>query len=371
MTTDGANAVGGGDIFVGGALPFGVAKVGLDTYELNVSFSTINGGWTPKGLVTGVSMMHESGTGGAPKYGVVSQMPLVGTLSDEGGGGAINILDNRTYWQPRVGDDVARVGYFRTQLESGVGVELSGARHAGIMRYAFPAGDEERHVLVDLSHYLPQETGGYGSQAYLGGEINLDGAAYRGHATYEGGWNDGAPFTIYFCGEFDTAPDEAKTFRGRNTEPIASRHVFSNGVVGQAVFSHNAFGSNDTAARTASSGPMNDRVGAVFSWRAEARVLTSRVGISFISASKACKFKDEEIPTWNLNNTVDAAVVEWNRDVFSKIRVATDGDSVNRTNLVLLYSSLYFMHLMPSDRTGENPLWDSGEPSWDDFYTLW
>lgn len=56
--------------------------------------------------------------------------------------------------------------------------------------------------------------------------------------------------------------------------------------------------------------------------------------------------------------------------MFSKIRVPTDS-SQNRTNLALLYSSLYFMHLMPSDRTGENPLWDSAEPSWDDFYTLW
>jgi putative alpha-1,2-mannosidase len=67
---------------------------------------------------------------------------------------------------------------------------------------------------------------------------------------------------------------------------------------------------------------------------------------------------------------VTVAVDEWNRDVFSKIQVSTD-DTQNRTNLVLLYSSLYFMHLMPSDRTGENPLWESDEPSWDDFYTAW
>ena len=44
-------AYGGGDIFVGGAVPFGVAKVGIDTYETNISFSTTNGGWTPQGLV--------------------------------------------------------------------------------------------------------------------------------------------------------------------------------------------------------------------------------------------------------------------------------------------------------------------------------
>lgn len=54
-------AYGGGDIFVGGSRPFGVAKVGIDTFESNVSFSTLNGGWTPKGLVTGMSMMVSPG----------------------------------------------------------------------------------------------------------------------------------------------------------------------------------------------------------------------------------------------------------------------------------------------------------------------
>lgn len=115
---------------------------------------------------------------------------------------------------------------------------------------------------------------------------------------------------------------------------------------------------------------MTDRVGAVFSWPSgSAFSIKSKVGISFISAEKACKFKDDEIATWNVNDTVAAAVKEWNRDVFSKIQVPTDS-SQNRTNLALLYSSLYFMHLMPSDRSGENPLWESAD-SWDDFYTLW
>lgn len=81
-------AFGGGDIFVGGALPFGVVKMGIDTYEDNVTFSTFNGGNTPQGRVTAISMMHESGTGGAPKYGLVPQMPLT---SLEG----VDLLDNR------------------------------------------------------------------------------------------------------------------------------------------------------------------------------------------------------------------------------------------------------------------------------------
>lgn len=53
-------AFGGGDTFVGGALPFGVVKVGIDTYEENVTMNTLNGGYTPNGKVTAISMLHES-----------------------------------------------------------------------------------------------------------------------------------------------------------------------------------------------------------------------------------------------------------------------------------------------------------------------
>lgn len=349
-------AFGGGDIFVGGALPFGVAKVGIDTYEDNVTFSTINGGYTPEGRVTAISMMHESGTGGAPKYGIVPQMPLTDV------GGNVNVLDNTTYWQKRVGNDTARVGYYATRLENGVGVQLSASRHSGIMEYDFPAGGE-KHVLVDVSHYLPSETGGSDVQFYVGGAMDLQpgGKVYTGYTSVGGGFSESAPTTVYFCGEFDQAPDQANTFSGRLTDPIQRYQTWSDGPVPQAMFGN----------LSEVSGPLNNRVGALFSWsNASSTTVKSRVGISFISADKACSFKNEEILSWNLNDTVQAAVQEWNQDVFSKIQVPTDS-SQNRTNVVLLYSSLYFMHLMPSDRSGENPLWPNDEPYWDDFYTLW
>jgi putative alpha-1,2-mannosidase len=60
-------AFGGGDVFVGGAVPYGVVKLGIDTYETNPQMAVLNGGYTPEGNVTGVSMMHVSGTGGCPK----------------------------------------------------------------------------------------------------------------------------------------------------------------------------------------------------------------------------------------------------------------------------------------------------------------
>ena len=208
-------AFGGGDIFVGGAVPFGVAKVGIDTYENNVSFSTTNGGYTPKGLVTAVSMMHESGTGGSPKYGLIPQMPL--TSLD-----GVNVLNNRTYWQKRVGDDVAKVGFFATSLENGVNIELSGARHSGIMQYNFPAG--KKYVLVDISHYLPAEGGAADCQFFAGGKMKVssDRRTYTGFGSYGGGWSGSAPMTTFFCGEFESPPDQAQTFIGRNTDPMVS-----------------------------------------------------------------------------------------------------------------------------------------------------
>jgi putative alpha-1,2-mannosidase len=172
----------------------------------------------------------------------------------------------------------------------------------------------------------------------------------------------GAPFTVYFYGEFSEKPQSATTFTGRNTDPIRQYQTLSNGGLSYPIYGN----TSDKAC----SGPMNDRLGVLFSWdRGPESQIRSRVGISFVSIEKARTYVRSEIPSWDLDDTVKLAVEEWNQDVFRKIQVTLDS-TMNETNVRLLYSSLYFMHLMPSDRTGENPLWHSEEPFWDDFYTL-
>lgn len=261
----------------------------------------------------------------------------------------------------QIGEDTASVGYFRTELESGVAIELSASRHAGLHHYTFPA-TSGKHILVDLSHYLPHPTRSWDSQFYAGAEIEIqpNSSTYTGYTSIAGGWCIGAPVTVYICGEFDTPPNTAQAFKGKNTFPV-SRHYrsFDNAETPLPTFT----------GTTAQSGPLNDRVGALFSWK-NATQVKSRVGISFMSVDKACSYKDAEISTWSIKDTMQQARNEWNRDVFSKVRVDTS-ESANRTRLALLYSSLYFMHLIPSERIGENPLWESEEPYWDDFYTMW
>jgi putative alpha-1,2-mannosidase len=259
----------------------------------------------------------------------------------------VDILNNRTYWQHRVGKDIASVGYFKADLEDGVTIELSSTAHAGIVQYDFPIG--EKNILVDLSHRLPSARGSSCTQRYVDAEIAIseDGTEYRGYGIYEAGWNEGAPYKVYFCGQFDSAPDHARVFNAENsTTPIMG-------------------GKKRKAASR------YDTVGALFTWNSTGSPsrLRSRVGVSFISAENACRFKDAEITSWELDDTVNAAVDTWNNDIFSTIRVDTS-ESANKTDLTLLYSMLYFTHLMPSNRTGENPLWNSVEPYYDDFYAI-
>ena len=153
-------AFNGGNTFPGATEPFGTVKIGPDTTSFNQSIGQ-NAGYTPDGNVTAFSLTHVSGTGGGPVYGVVSQMPLV-SLSN------VNVLDNLTYMEPRVGNDTARVGYYKTTFSNGIVTELSATKHAGFLQYTFPEGTE-RHVLVDVSHYLPSNSGGNQAQFYSNG----------------------------------------------------------------------------------------------------------------------------------------------------------------------------------------------------------
>ncbi|KAI9168100.1 glycosyl hydrolase [Paramyrothecium foliicola] len=338
----------GGNVFPGVTLPFGGVKVGIDTTRWDTRYQA-NAGYTVEGNVTAITMLHVSGTGGAPTYGLIPQMPLT-TLE------GVNLLDNLTYMQPRSEHDVAEVGYYKTSLRNGVTAEMSANMHVGIIKYQFPS-EGSRHILVDLSHYLP--TRGKESQWYSNGvlEQSEDGSWYSGYGVYREGWSLGGDYKVYFCGRFDTSPDEAKLFSGKYTDPY-----WPNTTDVEATFI------NGTSIRGGREGyQYAKRIGGLFSFSSDTSTIISKVGISWISADKACQFINDEIPHWNLNKTVSEAKQKWNSEVLSKIDVQTQ----NHTQLTMFYTGLYHAHLMPSDRTGENPHWVSDEPYYDDFYTLW
>lgn len=289
------------------------------------------------GNFTGFSMMHESGTGGAPKYGVVSQMPVLGNITNP----LANLNDTR------VSPDITSIGYYKASLGSGITVELGATSRAGFYQYTFPAGNQS-NVVVDISHVLPSYRGQGLSQHYLGGNITTSNNHYEGHADYDNGWNRAPDWRIYFCGFFELQDPNAialvNTFVGQNdnTSKLVDYSAASN--------------TNSTA-----------RLGAVFNFGNVTNV-TSRVGISFISTAQACDNVNTQIPAGTtLSSLTNNAKQVWKDEVLSKVTTTES----NLGNLQLLYSSMYFMHLLPSNRTGENPIWNSTEPYYDDTFTTW
>lgn len=95
--------------------------------------------------------------------------------------------------------------------------------------------------------------------------------------------------------------------------------------------------------------------------------MNSKVGVSWISTDKACSFLSE-VSSYDLNATTGAAVSAWNSQVLSSIQIA---NTSNVTRTKMFYSALYRTHLLPSNRTGENPYWTPTGDYYDDFYTLW
>lgn len=144
-------------------------------------------------------------------------------------------------------------------------------------------------------------------------------------------------------GYFDPKPSSSKAYVGKDGE-----------------------GSDEQDDGVASSSSGDTRVGAVFSFKED--VVTSRVGISWISNKQACENVQKEIPEGtSLETVVHDAESEWTSKVLSKVSTT----NTNKTTLSLLYSSLYFMHLIPTNQTGENPGWTSSEPYYQDIFTFW
>ena len=156
------------------AEPHAMVKLGPDVEDGETDAYS---GYLATGKVWGFSMMHESGTGGAPKYGVVNQMPATGNISNP-------LLD---LGQERRANDSAEVGYYKAQLNNGIDIEVAATAHAGMYQYSFAGGDN--HVVVDVSHVLPSFRGLGWGQGYAGGGFELTEDGYIGSGIYNNGWN--------------------------------------------------------------------------------------------------------------------------------------------------------------------------------------
>lgn len=167
--------------------PFANVKLGPDVYSGKTDAYP---GYLDSGNITAFSLMHQSGIGGAPKYGVVAQQPVLGKVYSS--------LED--FSCSRSKPDQAEVGRYRSILSNGISVEMAATEHAGMFSYQFPE-DSQANVVVNVSHFLSSSRGLGTEQRYVNGSITIQHddhhrPSYTGSASYNNGWNLGERYSF-------------------------------------------------------------------------------------------------------------------------------------------------------------------------------
>ena len=306
---------GGGNVFPGPCVPFGMVKVGPDCGDKDW-----NAGWDRDGNVHGFSNVHVSGTGGGCKYGNVLLAPVTGEL------------DIQDYSSPRSNERVALGLYEVDLLRYNTAARLTALQRSAMHQYTFPAGDDSK-ILIDLGSFLSSHE----RQYLVGSEVRiLSDTEIEGYTRVRGGWNIGDAYTVYFYALFDTPADDCGTWKSQRIE-AGKREQY------------------DT----------HEPTGAYFTYRTTDRQkITVKVGISYLSTGKARKNLDE-MKSWDFDEVRASCVEKWN-EILNRIEVT--GSDEQKT---LFYTALYHSYLQPVDKTGENARWSSDEPYYDDYYCIW
>lgn len=311
----------GGNTFIGSTVPFGMLKVGPDMETFDGRRSGF--GYSSYGLILGFSHLHLSGAAG--KYGNILVAPVTGPL---------DIADIKS---PRT-DEIAQVGYYASTLSRyNVRVELTSSRRVGFHRYTFLKGGDS-HITVNLASALGLGKGRE-SQNFLGAEAHvLSNSEIQGVARFRGGWNMGGEYRVFFSMLLDTPATSVQTWTGSTLSEA-----------------HEAIVAEDKP------------IGATFNLHTHpGQAVQVKVGISFLSAEQARRNIQSEIPGWSFEAVHRANKALWNTEL-GKLHLTGETDKQRHE----LYTAMYHIMMMPVDRTGENPLWKSDEPYYDDYYAIW
>lgn len=284
---------GQGRVFIGPSMPYGMVKPGPDCVSMP------NAGWEkmPE-AVKGFSQTHVSGTGGGQKYGNILIQPFRGTIL-------------KTEYPQHRSAETMSLGYYSCDYIEGPHTEITTSERCAIYRFSGLDG-----LFVDSHTFLGIDTipDKREAQQFVGSEININGEhEITGYSTVRGGWNNGGPYTVYFCLQSDVPFKKSMTRDNK------------------------------------------------YAWvMFDKSTVNVKIGISFVSTDKArqnivsCGFDDQLShlrSTWNV--------------LLSKIKI-----NASELQSRMFYTALYHTMLMPVDRSGENPNW-TAVPYYDDYYAIW
>ncbi|MGO4213220.1 GH92 family glycosyl hydrolase [Terriglobus sp. YAF25] len=330
----------GGNVFVGPTLPFGMAKPGPD-YGTNQG----NAGWAATGNLNGFSQLHVSGTGGGPKYGNISVQPMLGKA------------DPAHSSVPRK-DEHAEVGYYTVGLgDTGIRAEITTARRTPVYRFTYPDG-QQRTLLVDVGHLLMKLHDS--PHRYDEGQIVsstevqvLSPTEIAGEQDSVIGWNiQTTPMRVYFYLVTDT--------------PAVTSGIWEDGKAPQDGAKTASYKMPFTMKTLPKPPAPIVSTGAYLTFAPGAKPVIVKVGVSFVSIEQAKKNAMTEVAGFDFDGTRKAVVAAWDKELST---TKVEGGTADERQQFA--TGLYHSMLMPVDRTGENPLWKSTLPYYDDFYCIW
>lgn len=297
-----------GRTFIGPACPFGMVKPSPDCT------SAPNSGWLPMPeRVDGFAQVHVSGTGGGPKYGNILLMPQAA-------------YGTRRQWDRRSTEEILP-GYYATQLEqSGIVVEITAAERAAVYRIRYP-GTGDHALVVDLGFFLGEQPvpGAREAQEFVDSDARIAGnCTISGFQTIRGGWNNGGPYTVFFCLEADRPFVRSSVERAADGKTVTAVDF----------------------------GPGAGEV-------------ELRVGISFLDGAQAAA-NLATVRDLSFSQVRGRCLAQWDA-LLGRVELGRRTSARQRR---MFYTALYHTMLMPVDRTGE---WApaGGEVYYDDYYALW
>jgi predicted alpha-1,2-mannosidase len=319
-------ASGGGNVFPGAVVPFGEIKPGPDVAA--PAGHDPNSGWNATDNIRGFSQTHVSGTGGGAKYGNILVMPTTGTPTPLDAG------------SPRA-DERASAGFYSVTLARyNIGVDITAARRSAIYRFHYPQG-APANLLFDVSHCLVSGAKQGEDQILTATDVKiLSPTEIAGSSSVTRGWNkQPTSYTVYFY--------------ARLSAPAASWGTWINGQLTPGSKSAHTESGSSSGAWLTFADVGNDPV-------------LMKIGISFVSVAQARQNLAAEIPGFDFDAVHAAALAQWDKALRN---VELKGETPEQAQI--FYTALYHTMLMPTDRTGDNPLWKSSEPYYDDYYAIW
>lgn len=287
----------GGNTFPGALVPWGMVSVSPHN-DLQSPSGYISG----RPFIYGFGHIHLSGTE-FPDLGSVVLMPTTGPIT-------VGSDSPKSSYS----SEAAFPGYYKTRLTNfNVLAEMTASCRAGFSRYTFSAQSGDANILINASQRLTTETDRekfpFESSVKIISSHEVEGSSQSGGFGRPRSDNQQ---TLYFFAEFSKAAEKMGTWKDGS---LSSGREQKGKDVG-------AFLRFSTA---------------------EGESIEVKVGLSYVSVENAKLNLETEIPNWDFESVMHAALNQWDQQL-SKIEVSGGQDQDRR----IFYTALYHALIHPS-----------------------